>query len=140
MGMTRAQRLIKGLRSPDGRIRAACVLGLDHHADARSLPALLKALRDPLARVRRLAVHAIGCQACKVHPLRIDVTGLLVRRLRVEPSPRVRRVIAHMLGNQPPDARARRALATIVRGSRDARLRFNATWALSRHASVAVAR
>ena len=115
-------------------------MDLDHHADARSLPALAKALRDPLARVRRLAVHAIGCQACKDRPLRLDVTGLLVQRLRVEPSQRVRRVIAHMLGNQPPDPRARRALAAVVRGIRDSRLRFNATWALGRHLPVALAR
>lgn len=69
---------------------------------------MVAALDDPMANVRRVAVHSIGCQECKQQELDLDVVALLIRQLERDPSVKVRRVCAHMLGNQPPDPRALR--------------------------------
>jgi HEAT repeat protein len=123
--------VVRGLAHPHPRVRQWCAALLDHHADERSLPGLLRLLDDPVAAVRRHALHSVGCQPCKPAPLPIDIVPLLLQRAAHDTSVRVRRAAVHLLGCQPPDPRAIagvRALATI---DPDAKVRRNAHWALS---------
>jgi hypothetical protein len=57
--------LAQGVRDPNPRVRWWCVQLLDHLDDPQALSALVEALDDPIARVRRNACHALGCLACK---------------------------------------------------------------------------
>src|SRR5207244_4049857 len=103
---------------------------MDHLGDDRCIEPLQRALNDPIAAVRRLAVHAIGCQACKRTPLQADIVSLLIDRARSDTSLRVRRAAVHMLGLQPYDARAAQALAAILAQEMDAGLLSRARFAL----------
>ncbi len=135
--------IVVGLSRPDGsdkkgrRVRKFCAALLDHNADARSLGALVGALHDTDAGVRRLAVHALGCQRCKRTPLDFDVVALLIDTLNHDPSIKVRQVAAHMLGNQAlpdhADPRAITALTHIAATSSNLKLRSNAVWSLAQH-------
>ena len=57
--------LSDGVSDPNPRVRWWSIQLLDHLSDERALTAVVKALDDPVARVRRNAVHALGCLACK---------------------------------------------------------------------------
>jgi HEAT repeat protein len=103
---------------------------MDHLGDARCCEALERALRDPSSLVRRHAVHAVGCQKCKPHPLPMDIVGAIVERMLGDSSPRVRRVAAHQIGLQPYDLRAIEALQHVIAVSRDAGLVSRARRAL----------
>lgn len=122
--------LVEGAAAADPRVRAACIALMDHLGDERCCEALEHALRDPSALVRRHAVHAVGCQACKAHPLPIDVVGALIDRAIGDPSVRVRRVAVHQLGLQPPDARIIEALTHTLAATTDQGVRSRARHAL----------
>jgi HEAT repeat protein len=129
--------LVVGAAHPDAGVRAESVALMDHLADTRCVAALTSALSDRSARVRRLAVHSIGCQGCKVAPLGIDVVGLLVERATRDSSARVRRVAVHQLGLQGSDRRAIDALEEILRRESDPKLRSRAEFALRRQRATA---
>jgi len=57
--------LCEGLGDPNPQVRWWCIQVLDHVSDERALPAIAATLDDPVPRVRRNAVHALGCTACK---------------------------------------------------------------------------
>lgn len=116
-------------------VRRFCTALMDHHADQSCVPALLRALEDEDSNVRRLAVHAIGCQRCKCEPLGIDAVALLIERLERDTSIRVRQAAAHMFGNQMEtsgvvDPRAVVALEKTLKTEANEKLRSNARWAL----------
>ena len=123
--------LVAGAAHSRPRVRAACVALMDHLADERCCRSLEHALHDASPLVRRHAVHAIGCQGCKVQPLSIDVVAALIERVLNDSSPRVRRVAVHQLGLQPRDARAIEVLTRVIAESHDAGLVSRATHALS---------
>lgn len=125
--------ILDGLSHSNWRIRRWCAAFMDHYADDRCVEALIRALDDPIADVRRYAVHSIGCQPCKTAPLKVDVVGLLIARIMNDSSLRVRRVAAHMLGCQAPDKRAVKALKAILQQETDNKLLSNAKWALEQH-------
>lgn len=56
------EALIAGTDHPNWRVRRGCADLMDHLADDRCAPSLLRLLRDPVEAVRRLALHALGCQ------------------------------------------------------------------------------
>ena len=58
--------LLQGMHHPAWRVRHGCLLVLDHTIidDATRL-AVLKALDDPHRKVRRAALHVLGCEVCK---------------------------------------------------------------------------
>ncbi len=114
----------------DPQVRAAAAGLLDHWADQSCVGPLTRALSDPSARVRRNAVHSLGCQACKIAPLDVDTVGLLVQRALQDSSIRVRRVSVHQIGLQPYDARAVSALKEILARESDAGLLSRAEFAL----------
>jgi hypothetical protein len=122
--------LIAGVSHSRPRVRAACVALMDHLGDERCCKSLERALHDASPLVRRHAVHAIGCQRCKVRPLSIDVVAALIERVLNDTSPRVRRVAVHQLGLQPRDARAIQVLKNVIAESQDAGLVSRARHAL----------
>lgn len=121
---------LKAMADPDPKVRAKATGLLDHLATEACVAPLTKALSDPSAHVRRLAVHSLGCQDCKVTPLDVDIVGLLVDRALHDSSIRVRRVTVHQLGLQPHDPRAVSALESILERESDEKLRSRAEFAL----------
>jgi HEAT repeat protein len=128
------EAVLAGLGAASPGVRKWCAAVLDHHADARAVAGLVRLLDDPVAAVRRHAVHSLGCQPCKPQPLDVDVVSLLVERARSDASVRVRRAATHLLGCQPADARAGAALRALAAGDPDPRLRRTARWGAARHA------
>jgi HEAT repeat protein len=59
------QALLDGLQDSNPAVRYNCIALLDHLPDDDVLSALGPMLDDPVPRVRRIAVHALGCLACK---------------------------------------------------------------------------
>jgi hypothetical protein len=130
-GSAARDAVVRGLTHPHPRVRQWCAALLDHHADEESVPELLRLLDDPVAAVRRHALHSLGCQPCKPAPLRIDVVPLLCARARLDASVRVRRAATHLLGCQPPDVRAVAVLRALAAGDADPKVRRIAHWALA---------
>lgn len=122
--------LIAGAVDARPRVRAACVSLMDHLADERCIESLENALRDPSALVRRHAVHAVGCQACKAFPLPFDIVAALIDRVMCDPSVRVRRVAVHQLGLQAHDTRIIDTLVQTLAKSTDAGIISRAKHAL----------
>jgi HEAT repeat protein len=127
--------LIAGMSHPNWRVRHGCADLMDHLADQRCTQPLVRLLNDPVESVRRLALHALGCQRCKACPLDADVVSHLIERIQRDSSIRVRRVAVHMLGCQPADARARKLLESLLQNETDTKLLARARWSLTRHAS-----
>lgn len=125
--------LIAGTTHPNWRVRRGCADLMDHLADDRCTPSLLRLLKDPIENVRRLALHALGCQGCKVCPLQADTVTPLIECATSDSSIRVRRVAVHLLGCQPPDKRIRLTLESILQTDTDTQIRSRAEWALSKH-------
>ena len=57
--------LARGLADRSPVVRWWCVQLLDHVPDQRAIHLIVPLLDDPVARVRRNALHALGCAACK---------------------------------------------------------------------------
>ena len=123
--------LVAGAAHSRPRVRAACVALMDHLADERCCKSLEQALHDVSPLVRRHAVHAVGCQRCKLQPLSIDVVAALIERVLNDSSPRVRRVAIHQLGLQPRDERAIQVLKNVIAESQDTGLVSRARHALA---------
>jgi len=136
-GADAVETLVAGASHARPKVRAACIALMDHLGDASCCQSLERALRDASPLVRRHAVHAVGCQKCKLHPLPIDIVGTLIERIIGDSSPRVRRVAAHQIGLQPYDPRAIDALQHVIAVSRDAGLVSRARRALCEQMSRA---
>jgi HEAT repeat protein len=124
------EALVAGLSHPNWRVRKECAGLMDHLGDDRCVEPLRQALTDPRVAVRRLALHALGCQPCKPAPLQADIVGLLIERAREDPSRRVRQVATHLLGLQPYDPRTVAALQAILAQETDPKVRSRAEYAL----------
>jgi HEAT repeat protein len=133
LGDSAIPAILNGCRHQSPQVRADSVSLLDHLADERCLDALRTALGDPSARVRRHAIHSLGCQMCKRQPLQLDIVGLIIPLALRDPSIRVRRVAVHQLGLQAPDPRISAALDTILNSESDPGLVSRARHACSRH-------
>jgi len=132
-GAAALDALVEGLSHSDWRVRKQCAGLMDHLGDDRCVEPLRRTLNDPIAGVRRLAIHALGCQPCKAAPLAADIVSLLIERALSDPSIRVRRVAVHMLGLQPYDGRAVEALETTLAQETDPGLLSRARYALNEH-------
>jgi HEAT repeats len=88
--------LLEGLKHLKPRVRYNCAVALDHLADERCTEPLRYLLNDPVARVRRAALHSLSCDACKVSPLpdRDSLIDTLIAMAMHDSSIRVRRVAA----------------------------------------------
>ena len=60
--------LIRGLEHANPRVRWWCLQLMDHVGDERCLEHIIRALDDPVPRVRKMAQHALECEKCKQSP------------------------------------------------------------------------
>jgi HEAT repeat protein len=120
------------VEDPEATVRWRAVALLDHYADHRHDDALVRAAYDPVPRVRRHAVHALGCDACTRTPSPcIDVLPTLIDRATTDENVKVRRQATFSLVMQIADPRARPTLEQLRRDP-DERVRGAARWALDR--------
>jgi hypothetical protein len=104
------------LEHPNPVVRRLCLQLLDHVVDERGIPVLLKALDDPVPRVRRHALHALACDRCKPHALEVDVVPPLIECARRDPSEKVRFYAVAALAPRRSDARVWQTLHELVAG------------------------
>jgi HEAT repeat protein len=75
----------------DPWVRRRCLGFLDHYAAETSAAVFVKALDDPVAPVRDIALHGLACEQCRTAELCVtDVTPKVVRVLESDPNPEVR--------------------------------------------------
>ena len=84
--------LIAGLEHPNAKVRWWCLQLMDHLADESYREPILSKLGDPVAKVRRHAIHALSCAACKPNraALDVDIDAALRRAIAADPDERVR--------------------------------------------------
>ncbi len=104
----------EGLSHPEWRVRQWCAMFLDEHWDVASLQRLVLTLHDPKLKVRRAAVHSLGCDRCKNGESPIDAVPLLAERLREDKSIKVRRTAVMTLAIQQPDQTYRPHIALCI--------------------------
>jgi HEAT repeat protein len=128
--------LIGGLSHKDSRVRYNCAGALDHLADERCVEPLRALANDPVPRVRRMALHALSCEACKLVSLQTDddLVTLMIDRAMTDPSIQVRRHATAGLGSCCHDARVVQALESLLERDTDPAIRRNARQALHRQA------
>ena len=87
------------LSDPDPYIRARCLAVLDHLANDTSTQVFAIALRDPVADVRRHAVHGLTCERCCAGDLCIaDVVSAVVGAFAAERDAEIRHQLVVVLG------------------------------------------
>ena len=94
----------EGLKHANWQVRRWCALFADNFADAETLHALVPLLRDPKSQVRVWAAHSLSCESCKDGPNLIDAIPLLLERIELDASIKVRRQAVAMLAHhRTPD-------------------------------------
>ena len=111
-----------GLGHGNWQVRKWCAMYLDHHASDESFALLKPLLRDPKMDVRLWATHSISCERCKEGECPVDFVPLLVERIELDESIRVRRMAVCMLSEAPPDMRALPTLKRIIAREEDRKL------------------
>jgi len=124
--------LVKGLASPEWRVRRSCCRLLDDvDFTPESLAALRRALDDPEPRVRRTALHTLSCQHCKPSGCALEVRPLFERMAR-DRSRRVRDAVLNPLGWQRHGPWAERLVEYMAVNDPSVKLRENARAILAR--------
>jgi hypothetical protein len=128
--------LLEGLKHAKPRVRYTCAGALDHLADERCTEPLRHLLNDPVARVRRAALHSLGCDACKISPLpnRDELKDKIIEMATKDSSIRVRRVAAATLA-ESCDPKALALLQGLAKEN-DALLQRTARSALKRQKAL----
>jgi hypothetical protein len=126
--------LLEGLKSTAARVRHDCAHALDHFADARCARPLRHLLDDPVPRVRRVTLHVLSCDVCKLSPLPADddLTALVIHHALTDPSINVRRHATVALGACSGDARAIQVLEMLATRETDPAIRREARGARRR--------
>ena len=132
-GQEAVDALREGLSHPTWKVRQFCAMLLDEHWDVPALQRLTLALHDPKLKVRRAAVHSLGCDRCKNGENPIDVLPYVEERLREDKSIKVRRMAVLTLAIQAPNKRIARVLRRALRDETDLKLRRFAQWGLKRY-------
>jgi len=126
-----------GLGHANWHVRRWCALFADNFADAQTLRALVPLLRDPKSQVRLWAVHSLSCEGCKDGPNPIDAVPLLLERIEIDESIKVRRQAVAMLAHhRSPDARVTPVFRKILAEEEDRKLRLHAEQGLERYAKA----
>jgi HEAT repeat protein len=94
------------------------------------MAAIIDATRDPVPRVRRMAVHAVGCLRCKPAPVCHDLNSTFLPIAENDPVWRVRREAVISVAQQPASELSRTVLARIAERDPHPDVRKQAGWAL----------
>lgn len=134
----------EGLSHPNPKVRQFCAAFLDEHWDESALERLILTLHDPKLKVRKAAVHSLGCDRCKGGENPIDVLPYIAQRIREDKSVKVRRAAAWTLASQTPNKQIARVLRCVLRDETDPKMRMAAQWGIgryeqSRHAAASAA-
>jgi HEAT repeat protein len=90
--------LIAGLDHPNAKVRWWCLQLMDHLADESYRGPILRKLSDPVAKVRRHAIHALTCAPCKPRRARLAVrVEDALRAALADPDAKVRGEAQHAL-------------------------------------------
>ncbi len=123
----------EGLSHPNWRVRQFSAMFLDNYWDAAALRRLILNLHDPKLKVRKAAVHSLGCDRCKNGENPIDVLPLIAERIREDKSIKVRRMAVLTLAIQTPSRRIARVLRCVLRDENDPKIRSYANYGLKRY-------
>jgi HEAT repeat protein len=123
----------EGLSHPNPRVRQFCAAFIDAHWDESALQRLILTLHDPKLKVRKAAVHSLGCDRCKCGQNPIDVVPHLEERIREDKSIKVRRMAVQTLATQTPNKRIARVLRRVLRDESDPKIRRFAEWGVRRY-------
>ncbi|MHB8381365.1 MAG: HEAT repeat domain-containing protein [Candidatus Binataceae bacterium] len=123
----------EGLSHPNPKVRQFCAAFIDEHWDQAALQRLILTLHDPKLKVRKAAVHSLGCDRCKGGENPIDVLPHVAERIREDKSIKVRRAAAWTLAAQTPNKSIARVLRRVLRDETDPKMRKAAQWGLSRY-------
>lgn len=123
----------EGLSHPNPKVRQFSAAFLDEHWDESALERLILTLHDPKLKVRKAAVHSLGCDRCKGGENPIDVLPYLAERIREDKSVKVRRTAVWTLATQSPNKRIARVLRCVLRDETDPKMRKGAQWGLGRY-------
>jgi HEAT repeat protein len=132
--------LILGLDHTQPTIRCRCAEALDHFGDEHCFEPLQRLVSDPVPRVRRVALHSLSCDACKLMllPRDCDVLALIIDHALNDPSISVRRAAVSKLDQHCHDPRAVEVLSLLAAQERDRAILRSVHRAL-RHTQRAVA-
>ena len=122
LGTDALEALHAGLGHGNWQVRKWCLILLDHNASDESFAFMQPLLRDPKMDVRLWATHVISCERCKEGECPVDFVPLLVERIEMDESIRVRRMAVAMLRQAPPDMRALPTLERIIAEEEDRKL------------------
>jgi hypothetical protein len=122
--------IVDALRHPNPRVRFECLGLLDHLAEEESVPAMIAATSDPVPRVRRMAVHALGCQGCKLSSLCADLNAVFLPIAENDPAWRVRQEAVISIAQQEATDRSRATLRKLASADPHPTVRKQARWAL----------
>jgi HEAT repeat protein len=130
----------EGLSHPNPRVRQFCAGFIDAHWDESALQRLILSLHDPKLKVRKAAVHSLGCDRCKGGQNPIDVLPHLEERIREDKSIKVRRMAVQTLAAQTPNKLIARVLRRVLRDESDPRIRRFAEWGVARYEKARLGR
>jgi len=133
--------LVLGLEHPRATVRYRCADALDHFGDERCFDPLRRLVTDPVPRVRRAALHALSCDACKLMPWPrdCDVIALCIDRALNDTSINVRRHAASELDRYGDDPRVMEALKLLAKRESDPAILRGVDRVLRRHGQTATA-
>lgn len=123
----------EGLSHPNPKVRQFCAAFLDEHWDESALERLILTLHDPKLKVRKAAVHSLGCDRCKGGENPIDVLPYIAQRIREDKSVKVRRAATWTLASQTPNKQIARVLRCVLRDETDPKMKMAAQWGLGRY-------
>ena len=127
----------EGLKHANWNVRRWCVLFADNFADAQTLWELIPLLQDPKDQVRAWVVHSLSCESCKDGPNPIDPIPLLLDRIELDASIKVRRQAVAMLAHhRTPDPRVLPIFKRVMAEEKDRKLRLHAEQGLMRYAKA----
>jgi hypothetical protein len=129
----------EGLSHPNWRVRQFSAMFLDNYWDDAALKRLILNLHDPKLKVRKAAVHSLGCDRCKNGENPIDVLPLVAERIREDKSIKVRRTAVLTLAIQTPNRRIARVLRCVLRDETDPKIRRYANYGLRRYDEAIIA-
>jgi HEAT repeat protein len=128
------EALLIGLESDSPRVCYDAAHALDHFADDRCTGPLRRLLDDPVPRVRRMALHVLSCDACKLTPLSVldGLADVVIDRALADPSINVRRHATVALGSFCQDVHVRPVLQSLAVRENDPAILREARQALRR--------